>query len=247
MLSWKNVVFAYSTRTVFRDVSLQLGNDARIVAVMGASGIGKSTFLGILSGHLMPVSGEVWCCGERPMAPDPSRPVVFQEHNLFPWMSVFDNVAFGLSCRGWPKSRQALLVNEMLEKMGLRDVSLALPRTLSAGMKQRVGLARALVTSPKCILMDEPFASIDQPRRRELSRLLSELVAERGTRVVLSTHNAEDAGFLADQVLLIEGPGTIRVQSFAMAGHPRPSDFWGSGEYERRRDRILRLAEAMPA
>jgi ABC-type nitrate/sulfonate/bicarbonate transport system ATPase subunit len=133
--------------------------------------------------------------------------MVFQDHNLFPWMTVLDNVAFGLKCRGVPRSEREQRARGLLRLIGLEDVAGAFPSVLSGGMSQRVGFARALAVEPRCVLLDEPFQALDETTKQSLRGDFAELIQRRGLHAVLVTHDLEEAAMLADCVLVMVSPG----------------------------------------
>ena len=192
------------------------------LCVVGPSGCGKSTLLDLLAGHQLPDAGHVMAHGEDIAGPDPRRMVVFQEHALFPWLNVRENVEFGLRVGGLqaPADRQAL-ARDWLERVGLGDVAEARVHELSGGMRQRVAIARALALEPEVLLMDEPFAALDAQTRDHLHAQLQALWQTVGTTVVFITHNVREAVLLGDRVVVMAGnPG--RVRASLVVGLPRP-------------------------
>jgi NitT/TauT family transport system ATP-binding protein len=192
-----------------REVSFEV-EPGEFVAVVGPSGCGKSTLVRLVGGLDSPTSGSIRLDGDPVTGPGPERGVVFQEHHLFPWLSVRENVAFGLVERGIPEPRRSRRVEEVLDLVGLPDAGEAYPREISGGMKRRVGLARALAVDPELLLMDEPFASVDAQTRRRLQSELLEIWAETRKTVLFVTHDIEEAVVLADRVLVMaDDPGRI--------------------------------------
>ncbi|MGC4062362.1 MAG: ABC transporter ATP-binding protein [Aquabacterium sp.] len=181
------------------------------VCLVGPSGCGKSTLLNMAAGFQRPSSGAVLVDGEPVLAPHPDRAMVFQEYGLFPWMTVFRNIAFGLENAGRPASQIKARVQQLLGMCGLSDFADAYPKDLSGGMKQRVALARALALKPPILLMDEPFAALDALTRRTLQDELLKLWRESNTTVLFVTHSIEEALHLADRVIVLTSrPGTIK-------------------------------------
>ena len=174
-----------------------------MVCLIGRSGCGKSTLLGIIAGFLTPSQGQCLLDGQPITHPGPDRGVVFQEDALFPWLSVRENIGFGL------KNTAAVQesITAMLAQVGLQDYGDHLPRALSGGMKQRVALARVLIRAPRILLMDEPFAALDAQSREEMQELLLRLVQHRQQTVIFVTHDVQEAVLLADRVLLMERNG----------------------------------------
>lgn len=180
------------------------------VCVVGPSGCGKSTLLDMLAGHTRPARGEVTVAGAHVRGPGPDRVMVFQEHALFPWLSVRDNVAFGLKHAGVPAPEREEIVARWLGKVGLTDAAHLHPHELSGGMRQRAALARAFAMRPQVLLMDEPFSALDAPSRDRLHVELQELWAETGITIVFVTHNVREAVALGDRVVVLSsGPGRI--------------------------------------
>jgi NitT/TauT family transport system ATP-binding protein len=233
----------FSGRWIIDRLSLRIAAGEPILAVVGPSGIGKSTLLRILAGHIRPASGRVDVAGEAVVRPSSSRPMVFQDHNLFPWKTVMDNVTFGLKCQGMPRRERNRRGQELLGKLRMPEAAEYLyPSQLSGGMQQRVGLARALAVSPACILMDEPFSALDGEMRESLCEEISRIAAEHCTHFVIVTHDLADAAFLADNILVFGRDGTARRISNAGDPHPRSRTirFTKGGQ-----DRILQLRRAL--
>ncbi len=190
------------------------------VAVVGTSGCGKSTLLRILAGLETDYEGRVAVDGVAVAGPGLDRGVVFQEHRLFPWLTVEENVGFGLAAHEPRERRRA--VDEHLELVGLRGFERAFPHQLSGGMSQRVAIARALVNRPRVLLMDEPFGALDAFTRMGLQDELLRVWAAERTTVVLVTHDIDEAVFLADRVVVLSSrPGAIRAVVDVPLARPR--------------------------
>jgi sulfonate transport system ATP-binding protein len=212
-------------RKRYADVGVLAGLDldvqpGEIVALVGPSGCGKSTLLRLIAGLDMDFSGEIVVGSQPVRGPSHAVGLVFQEPRLFPWLSVADNVGFGLKDRGSPSAKQ--LVNETLGVVGLASFANALPKHLSGGMAQRVALARALVTEPQVLLMDEPFSALDAFTRMRLQdHLLAAWQRYRPT-LLLVTHDLDEAVYLADRVVLLsERPSTIQCTQRVDLSRPR--------------------------
>jgi NitT/TauT family transport system ATP-binding protein len=209
-----------------RDVSLELA-DGEFVAIVGPSGCGKSTLLELIAG-LEPVSsGHVIADGAPVHAPSAERCMLFQEHSLFPWLSVEDNVAFGLTVQGVPTAERRARAREILRTVGLTDFARHFPHQLSGGMKQRVAIARALVIDPALLLMDEPFAALDFQTRLLMQRFLLEVWEKFGKTILFVTHQIDEAILLADRIYVMSaGPGRILEQ--VRIALPRPRSYTSS-------------------
>lgn len=195
------------------------------VAVLGPSGCGKSTLLSIIAGLLDPTGGEVRFVQERPRpegrTTDALTAVVFQEFALFPWRTVLDNVAFGLEVRGIERSVREEVARRYLRMVGLGEFEGKFPRELSGGMKQRVGIARALAVEPSVLLMDEPLSALDAQTRTLLQNDLLRIWEQTQQTVLYVTHNISEAAFLADRIVLLRRrPG--RVHRIVNVPFPRP-------------------------
>src|SRR5687768_5907637 len=192
-----------------KDVSLELPG-GQLSTLLGPSGCGKTTLLKIIAGLIPLDAGEVWVKGKRVQGPGPERAFVFQDFALLPWASVLRNVAFGLELRGMPREEREAVARRAIADVGLKGFEGRHPSELSGGMKQRVGLARALSVDADIILMDEPFSSVDEQTRRKFQEDLLDLLRHRRKTVLFVTHSIEEAAYLSDQiVLLTPRPGTV--------------------------------------
>ncbi|MGH3465823.1 MAG: ABC transporter ATP-binding protein [Burkholderiales bacterium] len=192
-----------------RDVSLAFP-EGQLSTLLGPSGCGKTTLLKIIAGLIPHDAGEVWVKGRKVAGPGPERAFVFQDFALLPWASVLRNVAFGLELRGVARTEREALARRYIEEVGLKGFEQRHPSELSGGMKQRVGLARALTVDADIILMDEPFSSVDEQTRRKFQEDLLDLLRHRRKTVIFVTHSIEEAAYLSDQiVLLTPRPGTV--------------------------------------
>jgi len=209
---------------VLQDVTLAIP-PGEVVAVLGASGCGKSTLLRILTGLLRPTRGEVLCHGQPLRGFHPGAAIVFQSFALYPWLTVADNVAVGVYRKGLPPDEAAERVHRAVDLVGLDGFENAYPKELSGGMKQRVGIARALVGGPELLCMDEPFSALDvltaEALRSEMYGLWSR--GSLGLRsMLLITHLIEEAVFLADRIIVMGAkPGTVKREIVNALPHPR--------------------------
>jgi NitT/TauT family transport system ATP-binding protein len=199
--------------------------DSQFVSVVGPSGCGKSTLLSLVAGLRQPSSGSVLCDGELITAPMPRKVgMIFQEANLLPWLSAIDNVAFPLKLRRVPKAERLEAAARMLELAGLAGFEGRLPHQLSGGMKQRVAIARGLVQNPAVLLMDEPFASLDEQTRMVLGDELLRIWSETRKTVLFVTHSLNEAVYLADRIIVLSArPG--RIVDDVPVTLPRPRTF----------------------
>jgi NitT/TauT family transport system ATP-binding protein len=205
---------------VLDDISFAI-KDGSIASLLGPSGCGKTTLLRIIDGLIRPLSGEIRIDGATVRKPAIDRTMVFQEFNLLPWRNAIRNVEFAGEMQGLPRSERRQRAAAVLKRVGLDRFGNYFPHQLSGGMKQRVGLARALSTNPKVLLMDEPFGALD-PQIRELMQIeLLKLLESEGKTIVLVTHSIEEAIFLSDTVVIFSAnPG--RVISTLDIDLPRP-------------------------
>jgi NitT/TauT family transport system ATP-binding protein len=228
------------------DLSVQPGE---FVCIVGPSGCGKSTLLNIVAGFIRATRGEVTIEGEPLKGPDPRRVFVFQENGVFPWLTVRDNIGFGLLRK--PAAERRATVDHYIEMVGLTGFDRAYPRELSGGMKQRVEIARALAANPDIIYMDEPFGALDFITRMKMRADLMRIWQRERKTILFVTHDIEEAVQLADRVLVMSNrPATIQEE--IPIELPRPRDLDSPG-YLRTRDRIfeamgmsLRVGDAAP-
>jgi NitT/TauT family transport system ATP-binding protein len=210
--------------TAFENLTFS-ARSGEFLAVTGPSGCGKSTLLKVIAGFLKADAGRVSISGSPVKGPGADRCMVFQEDALFPWLSVYENVAFGLSRRGLTKKQIKERVTHFLELVALFPFGRYLPAEISGGMRQRVALARVLVLEPLVLLMDEPFASLDMQTRQEMQELLVSLWKELDQTIVFVTHDVSEALGLADRILIMKGsPGRIQDDIPVHLPRPRPAD-----------------------
>lgn len=209
--------------TALKDFSLEVGR-GEFVSIVGPSGCGKSSFLNILLGLIKPDSGEIHLNGIRITGPGQERAMVFQEFGLLPWRTVTANVELGLELKGVPAAQRAERATELIKLVGLKDFASHYPHELSGGMKQRVGLARALATEPEVLLMDEPFAALDAQTRDLMQMELLQIWEHTKKTVLFVTHSIEEAAYLSDRVIVMTArPG--RTKDTLKIDLPRPRDY----------------------
>ena len=212
LISQVNKVFQTAEREVvaLKDINLEIPQ-GQFVCLLGPSGCGKSTLLNAVAGFALPSSGSISVDGKPVTAPGPERGMVFQEYALFPWMTVADNVAFGLEIKGQPKAQIAATVDQLLTMLSLQDFRNRYPKDLSGGMRQRVAIARVLALDSPIMLMDEPFGALDALTRRNLQDELLRLWAELKKTIIFVTHSIEEAIYLADRIVVMTyRPGTVK-------------------------------------
>lgn len=193
-----------------KGVDLQIPS-GELTSFLGPSGCGKTTLLKIIAGLLKPTEGEVRIRGKRVTGPGPDRAFVFQDFALMPWATVIRNVAFGLELRGVSKEQRSETAAKYIAEVGLAGFENSYPHELSGGMRQRVGLARALAVDADILMMDEPFASVDEQTRRKFQEDLLELLAKEKKTVIFVTHSIEEAVYVSDQVVLLSPrPGKVQ-------------------------------------
>jgi NitT/TauT family transport system ATP-binding protein len=218
-LNLENITHEYASKGSSQKTHLALSNinlkvhENEFVCLVGPSGCGKSTILNIMASLQQPTKGHVSVENKKVKKPGPDRSVVFQESALFPWLTVFQNVAFGLELKDYSKKYIKEKVFLYLEKVGLANFSDSYVHELSGGMRQRVAIARSLVMNPKVLLMDEPFAALDAQTRDTLHEELQSLWMKEKKSVVFVTHNVREAVCLADRLFLLStSPGTIKKE-----------------------------------
>lgn len=206
---------------VLQDIHLTIEPGA-FVSIVGSSGCGKSTLLRLVIGLEGDYQGEILLNGQRIAGTSLNRGIVFQEHRLFPWLTVEKNVALGLLNSTLTEGQQRATVREHIELVGLSGFEKAYPHQLSGGMSQRVAIARALVNRPDILLLDEPFGALDAMTRAHLQQELLRIWQQEGITMILVTHDVEEAVFLGDQVVVMEPrPGRIRRVVPVDLPHPR--------------------------
>jgi NitT/TauT family transport system ATP-binding protein len=216
--------------------------EGEFACLLGPSGCGKSTLLRIVAGLIPASAGRVLIGSQAVAGCGPDRAFVFQEYALFPWMTVEDNVSFGLAARGVAADAQRRKAAELLEVVGLRDFAAKYPHHLSGGMKQRVSIARALAVEPQILLMDEPFGALDAQTRSVMQGELLRIWSQYRKTVLFVTHSISEALLLADLVVVMTArPG--RVKSEIRIGLPRPRDESEPRMIELRRRLLGELSE----
>ena len=196
--------------------------DNDFVTILGPSGCGKSTLLRMVAGLDTPTTGRILLDGKTITGPGADRGMVFQSYTLFPWLTVAENVAFGLRERGISQKERSNIAREWLEKVGLTSFASHFPKQLSGGMQQRTAIARALANDPKMLLLDEPFGALDNQTRALMQELLLGIWERERKTVIFVTHDIEEAVFLASRVVVMSArPGRIKADIPVDLPHPR--------------------------
>jgi NitT/TauT family transport system ATP-binding protein len=225
---------------VVDDVSYAI-RDREFVSVIGPSGCGKTTTMNLAAGFLKPTSGRVLLDGKPIAGPGPDRGVMFQDYGVFPWLTVRDNIAFGLglAANQGHRAQREEIVNRYMRLMGLADFADAWPKTLSGGMRQRLALARAYAVKPEFLLMDEPFGALDAQTRSAMQDLLLEVLREEEKTVMLITHSVEEAVYLSSRIVVMTArPTRIREVIDVPFGYPREESLHESREFGELRSHI---------
>ncbi|MBO6884657.1 MAG: ABC transporter ATP-binding protein [Marivita sp.] len=228
-VSARNISKNYGDVEALRNMSLEFPR-GQLTSLLGPSGCGKTTLLKIIAGLLKPTSGEVEVNGKKVTGPGPDRAFVFQDFALLPWATVLRNVAFGLEMRGVATSEREARAEKYIKEVGLAGFENAYPHELSGGMRQRVGLARALAVDAQVLLMDEPFSAVDEQTRRKFQEDLLQLVQNENKTFIFVTHSIEEAVYVSDQIAILL-PRPSRVSEII-----RPSSFRNKGVDNIRRD-----------
>ncbi len=221
------------------DISMRV-EAGRFVVVVGPSGCGKTSLLMMMAGLRRASAGSIQCAGRPILDPDPNRVgVVFQEASLFPWLSAIDNIEFPLALKGAAKDERRRRATAMLNLVGLDGFASRYPHELSGGMKQRVSIARGLVQDPPVLLMDEPFAALDEQTRMTMGHELLRIWSQTSKTVVFITHSLTEAVYLADEVLVMSArPGRIIDRIQINLPRPRTYDMMATDVFGKLRDRI---------
>ncbi|MEJ1160111.1 ABC transporter ATP-binding protein [Prosthecomicrobium sp. N25] len=212
----------YGTVEALNGISLTFP-EGQLTSILGPSGCGKTTLLKIIAGLLEPNAGEVWVKGRRVTAPGPERSFVFQDFALMPWATVIRNAAFGLELRGVPKAEREAVAAKAIVEVGLGGFEQKFPHELSGGMRQRVGLARALAVNADVVMMDEPFSAVDEQTRRKFQEDLLRLVAQERKTFLFVTHSIEEAVYVSNRIVLLSRRPS-RVQRIIDIDLPRDGD-----------------------
>ncbi len=230
-----------STVRALDEINLEV-QKGEVICILGPSGCGKSTLLNIVAGFLPPSGGEVRIDGRPVIEPGPDRGFVFQEFALFPWRTVLENVEFGPVLKGMEKADRHARARELIQRIHLTGFEDKFPFELSGGMKQRVGIARALANDPEVLLMDEPFGALDAQTRRVMQEELLKLLGETKKTVLFVTHAIDEAIVLADRVVVMTArPGQVKALLGVDLPRPRERTSPEFNELYRRMDDLIRV------
>jgi NitT/TauT family transport system ATP-binding protein len=228
---------------VVDDVTYDI-NDGDFIAVIGPSGCGKTTMMSMLAGFQKPTTGKVLFDGQPVKGPGPERGVIFQEYGVFPWLTVKQNIAFGLQLKAnhVALSERNQICEHYLALMGLTDFANSYPKHLSGGMRQRLAIARAYAVKPQFLLMDEPFGALDAQTRANMQNLLLNVLATEGKTVMLITHSVEEAIYLASRIVVVTArPARIKEIIDVPFGYPRDESLQERVEFVGLRSHIREL------
>lgn len=236
-LSFQNIEKHFSGLQVIKDFSRDI-QDGELVALVGPSGCGKSTLLHIAAGLEKPSGGAMLVDDAPVQGPHPERTLMFQENALYPWLTLEQNVAMALEFQRNDKKESRRRAREWLAKVNLEGFETYYPHQVSGGMRQRAALARAFISHPKALLLDEPFGALDALTRMTLQDSLRDLIREAGPTVLLVTHDVDEALFLADRILVFsQRPATV-LKEFSLSHHEKTHDL---SEFAAMRREILGL------
>ena len=219
------------------DVSIRT---AEIISILGPTGCGKSTAMNLIAGFEFPTAGSVELDGDPVAGPGPDRAVVFQQPSLFPWLTVLDNIVLGVKSRGMPREVYLGRAARLLKSVRLCGFEHHYPYQLSGGMQQRVQIARALISAPEVLLMDEPFGALDSQTRLMMQELVLALWIEYKPTIIFITHDVSEAIFVSDRILLMtQRPGKIKLEARIVEQKPRTIDFIGTPSFVEQQARLL--------
>ena len=229
-----------------KDVNLHV-ETGEFVCAVGASGSGKSTLLRLIAGLESPTAGRITVDGQLVVGPGADRGMVFQSYTLYPWMTVQENVEFGLKLQGLGVRERREQASHYLSVVGLTHFAQSLPKELSGGMKQRVAIARALANHPKILLMDEPFGALDVQTKETMQQFLLDLWQRLGISILMITHDVGEAVFLAQRIYVMTAhPGSIRQEVMVDLGENRPYSIRRATQFYQYCEQIMDLLRHRP-
>jgi len=235
--SFQNIQKSFGDLRVIEDFGREI-DDGELVALVGPSGCGKSTLLHMAAGLERPSGGSVLADGKSIRKPHPERTLMFQENALYPWLTLEQNVALALEFQRVDKRKARDMARQWLAKVQLSGFEDYFPNQVSGGMRQRTALARAFISQPKALLLDEPFGALDALTRMTLQDALRQLIREVAPTVLLVTHDVDEALFLADRILVFSARPAVVLKEFNLAHHEKTHDL---SEFSPMRREILSL------
>lgn len=244
MIEIKNVSMRFGALEVLRDVNISV-DKGEFVVLLGASGCGKSTLINLIAGFFQASEGSVAVNGRTVEDVDPHSGMVFQQYALFPWLTVIENVEFGLKLKGVPKAERRERAMGYVDMVGLKSFAQAYPKALSGGMKQRVSIARVLANDPDVILLDEPFAALDAMTRQVLQEQLVEIYEKNKKTIVFITHSIDEALLLSTRIIVLGAkPGRVIQDIKNDLPLPRNADVQLSERYNELKSTIWEAVQA---
>lgn len=244
MISIQGVSKFFGDFEALKRVDLEVAQ-GEFVVLLGASGCGKSTLLNLITGFDKPTSGRIVVNGREVTSVDPHCGMVFQQYALFPWLTVLDNVAFGLKMKGMGRSERNEIAHRFIDMVGLKGFENKYPNALSGGMRQRVSIARVLANDPDVILLDEPFAALDAMTRQVLQDELLRIYEQSGKTIVFITHSIDEALLLSTRMLIMSArPGRIVTDIRNDLPMPRNADVQLSPRYNELKSQIWETVQA---
>ena len=223
----ENIDMTFNTKKgafqALKEVNLSI-KQGEFVSIIGHSGCGKSTVLNLIAGLLEPTKGHLFCAGRQIHKPGPERAVVFQNHSLLPWLTCFENVYLAVErvFSGETKTEKTARTHAALELVGLSHAAEKRPNEISGGMKQRVGIARALAMEPKVLLLDEPFGALDALTRANLQDELMGIMRKSGATAVMVTHDVDEAVLLSDRIVMMTNGPSATIGEILEVNLPKP-------------------------
>lgn len=229
------------TIIALKDINMHV-ESGEFICTVGASGSGKSTLLRLIAGLDFPTSGEIIVDNQLVTGPGADRGMVFQKYTLYPWMSIQENVEFGLKLLNFPALKRREIASYYLDIVGLANFAKSLPKELSGGMKQRVAIARALATKPKILLMDEPFGALDIQTKENMQQFLLEIWRKTNSTIFMITHDIREAVFLSQRVYVLSSqPGTVQQEFKIDLPSDRDYTIKRQAIFHQQEDRIIDL------
>jgi len=222
-------------------------HDGEFIGIVGPSGCGKTTLMNMLAGFVKPTTGHVLLDGRSIEGPGRDRGVIFQEYGVFPWLTIEENIMFGLqlnASQSASKDKKSIC-NKYLQLMGLQDFAHSYPKTLSGGMRQRLAIARAYATQPQLLLMDEPFGALDAQTRTKMQNLLLDVLQQEGKTVMMITHSVDEAIYLASKIVVVTArPSRIKEIIEVPFGYPRSESLHDDSRFISLKARLRELVMA---